>query len=108
MTPNPYPFIIPTLLVIPRFSCRCWLLAAGCWHCWLLLLPLLFCSRLPATATAYPTLPTPLPCPALLLLHQFLDRLTASPRLALHHLRQPPARATSSRFPPGRHHWNEQ
>lgn len=69
--PNPHPFIVPTLLVIPRFS--------GCFYCFSF--PL-FCSSC--------LLRTHPPCPDLSLLHLFLDRLTASPRLALHHLRQRP------------------
>lgn len=104
VTPNPYPFIIPTLLVIPRFSCRCWLLAllAASASAAFLFSTACYCHCVP-----YLTYPLTLSGPPLLL-HLFLDRLTASPRLALHHLRQLPARATSSRFPPSRHHWNEQ
>lgn len=71
-------------------------------HPTLLLLLLLFFS---SSACYFHYVP-PLPCPPLL--HLFLDRLTASPCLALHHLRQPPARATSAQSPPGRHHWNAQ
>lgn len=78
MTPNPRALIIPTLLVIPRFSpSTAFLSSSACYYC---------------------LLRTFLPCPPLL--HLFLDRLTASSRLALHHLRQPSARATSSLSPP--------
>lgn len=88
VTPNPHPFTIPTLLVIPRFSC---------FYCFSFFS---FLFLLPATYLS------PLPCPPLL--HLFLDRLTASPRLALHHPRQRPPGQPAHPSPASRHHWNAQ
>lgn len=77
MTPNPYPLVVPTLLVIPRFSC-----CRRCCCCYYFSFLIFFFCLMPRYV---PTLPYPP-----LLLHLFLDRLTASPRLALHHMRQRP------------------
>lgn len=89
VTPNPHPFTIHTLLVIPRFSC--------CFYCFSFSLLCSFCLLRTSP---------PLPCPSLL--HLFLDRLTASSRLALHHLRQGPPGQPAHPSPTSRHHWNAQ
>lgn len=88
-THHPYPACHPTLL-----SCCC---CRRCFYCFSFLVCLLL---LP--------LRTFLPCPPLL--HLFLDRLTASSRLAspsITCVNRPPGQPAHS-YPPSRHHWNAQ